>query len=285
MIGIPRVPIFAGTPPDFALMLIIHNIVSTSYVNPKIDSEKLIYGAIRGYFSALNDPYSKFLTPSEYAQFRTKTSAQSGAKLTVKTLSNNIGYINIPNFDSRAIVPEIVQAILQLKSQNISGMLIDLRNNSGGQVSVAVEVASLWVKGGTIVESVNRTGHREKFETTRPSIYTGPLVVLVNQSTASAAEIFAGSIKDHHRGIIVGQRTFGKALIQQTTPLYDGSAVMVTVERYWTPAGLDISNRGIIPDVIVGTNSRHVRPDPSYINDRILQTGMQTLLQKISPKK
>ncbi len=128
---------------------------------------------------------------------------------------------------------------------------MDLRNNPGGLLQAGIEIARLWLDEGTIVYTVNRQGVMGSFEATGEALTHDPLVVLVNQGTASASEILAGALKDNGRATILGEKTFGKGLIQSLFDLSDGSGLAVTVARYETPAHQDINKLGITPDVAV----------------------------------
>jgi carboxyl-terminal processing protease len=161
-----------------------------------------------------------------------------------------IGYIRLNQFNANA-TGEVANAIKQLEKQGAESYILDLRSNPGGLLQAGIEVARLWLDQGTIVYTVNRQGIEGSFEATGQALTKDPLVVLVNQGTASASEILAGALKDNHRATIVGERTFGKGLIQSLFDLSDGSGLAVTVAKYETPAHIDINKQGIEPDVTV----------------------------------
>lgn len=162
----------------------------------------------------------------------------------------DVGYIRLSQFNANATM-EVAHAIHRLEQQGAEAYILDLRNNPGGLLQAGIEVARLWLDTGTIVYTVNRQGVLGSFEATEQAITQDPLVVLVNQGTASASEILAGALKDNGRALIVGDRTFGKGLIQSLFDLSDGSGVAVTVAKYETPAHKDINKLGITPDVMV----------------------------------
>ena len=143
----------------------------------------------------------------------------------------------------------MVRARRELKSKP-RGIVIDLRNNPGGVLESAVEVADLLLEEGVIVSADGRTpASRFTMNATRGEVAPGvPVVVLVNQSTASAAEILAGALQDHHRARLLGRRTFGKGSVQTVMPLASGRAIKLTTSRYHTPSGRSIQGRGIDPD-------------------------------------
>lgn len=128
--------------------------------------------------------------------------------------------------------------------------MIDLRSNGGGNFPASVEVARMFLNKGVIVYIADSAGVRDVVEAEGKALLPGkkPLTVLVNSGTASAAEVLAGALRDNNRALILGERTFGKGLIQTTVPLSDGSAVNVTVAKYQTPSGIDIHKVGIFPD-------------------------------------
>jgi len=161
-----------------------------------------------------------------------------------------IGYVRLSQFNANATA-EVSHALTRLEKQGAEAYILDLRNNPGGLLQAGIEVARLWLDQGTIVYTVNRQGIQGSFEATGQALTKDPLVVLVNQGTASASEILAGALKDNGRARILGEKTFGKGLIQSLFDLSDGSGVAVTVAKYETPAHNDINKLGILPDVAV----------------------------------
>lgn len=165
-----------------------------------------------------------------------------------------IGYIRLAEFSSTA-PKQMRQAIQALTAQNADGFVLDLRENPGGLLLASVEIARLWLDRGLIVREVERVDGSTDFGANRTALTQKPLVVLVDGESASASEILAGALKDNRRAVIVGSKTFGKALVQQLYPLSDGSGLTVTVGRYLTPSGTDINQKGILPDVAVNLTS------------------------------
>jgi carboxyl-terminal processing protease len=135
------------------------------------------------------------------------------------------------------------------------GLLLDLRNNPGGVLESAVEIADQLLEQGVIVTANGRTpAARFSMAATPGELLTGvPVVVLVNGATASAAEILAGALQDHHRATILGRRTYGKGSVQTVMPLSSGRAIKLTTSRYYTPSGRSIQGRGIEPDQKIDT--------------------------------
>ena len=161
-----------------------------------------------------------------------------------------VGYIRLTQFNSNA-ADDMELAIEDLESQGAQGYVLDLRNNPGGLLQAGVEIARLWIDEGAIVYTVNRQGIFDGFNATDSAMTDAPLAVLVNRGTASASEILAGALQDSGRAVLVGDRTFGKGLIQSLFDLSDGSGVAVTVAKYETPSHRDINQLGIEPDEVV----------------------------------
>jgi len=161
-----------------------------------------------------------------------------------------VGYIRLTQFSANA-TEGIAEAIDSLESQGADAYILDLRNNPGGLLQAGIEIARLWLDEGTIVYTVNRQGTLGSFEANSLALNEDPLVVLVNQGTASASEILAGALQDNGRAKIIGEQTFGKGLIQSLFDLADGSGLAVTVAKYETPNHTDIHKLGITPDVQV----------------------------------
>ncbi|MBO1349598.1 MAG: PDZ domain-containing protein [Hormoscilla sp. GUM202] len=167
--------------------------------------------------------------------------------------SLNIGYIRLSQFNANA-TQEVSDAIDRLEEEGAGAYILDLRNNPGGLLTAGIEIARLWLDDGTIVYAVNRQGMLDSFDATGSALTDDPLVVLVNQGTASASEILAGALHDNHRALLVGEKTFGKGLIQSLFDLSDGSGLVVTIAKYETPDRTDINKLGIQPDKIVPLN-------------------------------
>ena len=165
---------------------------------------------------------------------------------------HSLGYLRITQFSEP--VPQQVRAALAAMtapggSGPIEGLVLDLRNNSGGLVAAGLAVADGLLDGDPIVETQDRGGIADRQQAGPGQLYGGPMLTLVNAGTASASEILAGALQDSGRSRLAGSRTFGKGLIQTLINLSDGSGLAVTVARYLTPSGRDIQNQGIEPDV------------------------------------
>ncbi len=165
-------------------------------------------------------------------------------------LEGDIGYIIISEFDD-VTVEQFKAALTELKSQNMKGLVIDVRSNPGGVLSVVVDILDEIVPKGLIVYTEDKSGKRRDYNGSNSSELDVPLAVLVNGSSASASEIFAGAIQDYGKGAIIGTKTFGKGIVQTVQPLSDGSAVKFTIAKYYTPKGQDIHGKGVMPDKVV----------------------------------
>ncbi len=164
-----------------------------------------------------------------------------------KMLDNSIGYIQISEFDD-VTSAQFKKAFNALEREEMRGLIIDLRDNPGGSVKTCVEIADEILPEGLIVYTEEKDGEGDKYTSSGENFYDGPLVVLVNGNSASAAEILTGAIKDHEQGTILGTTTYGKGIVQQIIPLGDGTGVKVTIASYFTPNGTDIHGIGIEPD-------------------------------------
>lgn len=172
-----------------------------------------------------------------------------------RMLEPGYGYVRISTFASRTS-ESLHTAIDDLKTKNegaLKGLVLDLRNNPGGLLTAAVEVSDTFITKGLIVYTDGRVkDSKQKFNAKPNDLLKGaPLIVLVNGGSASASEIVAGALQDHHRAIIVGSKTFGKGSVQTVMPLTDSTAVKMTTARYYTPSGRSIQAEGIVPDIEV----------------------------------
>ncbi|KAM7263912.1 hypothetical protein ACFE04_001595 [Oxalis oulophora] len=160
------------------------------------------------------------------------------------------GYVKLAAF-SQTAATDMEHAIDNLEHQGVDSYILDLRNNPGGLVTVGLDVAQIWLDGDeTLVNTIDRDGNMSPINMINGHAMTrDPLVVLVNERSASASEILAGALHDNGRAILVGHKTFGKGRIQSVTELHDGSALFVTVAKYLSPALHDIDQVGITPDV------------------------------------
>lgn len=167
---------------------------------------------------------------------------------------NNVGYIRIKEFDT-VTTDQFTEAMAVLKGQGMQGLIIDLRSNGGGNLSTCIEIAKQLLPKGMIVYTEDKYGRREEHKCDGSKEFDKPLVVLVNGYSASASEILTGAIKDYGIGKIMGTKTYGKGIVQQIIPLRDGTAVKMTISKYFTPNGHYIHETGIEPDIEVEFDS------------------------------
>lgn len=184
-------------------------------------------------------------------------------------LEDQIGYIAITEFDD-VTDKQFLAAMDDLESQGMTKLIIDLRNNGGGLVDVTCTILDRLLPEGLIVYTEDKNGNRQEEYSDAENYFAGDMAVLVNGNSASASEIFAGAIKDYGVGTLIGTQTFGKGIVQSLFPLSDGSAVKITVSRYYTPAGNNIHEVGITPDIIL-------EADTESEEDNQLQKAIEVL--------
>ena len=163
-----------------------------------------------------------------------------------------IGYVRISDFGATT-TKELHEALKALEKKNVVGYVVDVRNNPGGYLTAAIDVADAFLDSGEIVSTrgKEKTDIERAFAKPGDMVNGKPVVVLINHGSASASEIVAGAIQDNHRGLIMGSQSFGKGSVQQQKPLGDGTAIHITIARYYTPSGHSIQNEGITPDIEV----------------------------------
>lgn len=161
-----------------------------------------------------------------------------------------VGYIKLDEFSSHA-AEQMQKAIADLSKQKVSGFVLDLRGNPGGLLFSSVEIARMWMAKGAIVSTIDRKGGNQKFSANGKALTNLPLVILVDNYSASASEILTGALKENGRATVVGSRTYGKGTVQSVHSLSDGSGLAVTIARYYPPSGTDINHKGIAPNIEV----------------------------------
>jgi carboxyl-terminal processing protease len=194
-----------------------------------------------------------FTRPKDFKLIRDVTVIKS---VKHRMLDDNYGYLRITEFEQHT-TGELDQALRELnkaaKGGLVKGLVLDLRNDPGGLLNQAVEVTDRFLGSGLITYVQGRNYEKKTFVAHNQSNdYLGPLVVLVNEGSASGAEIVAGALQDAKRAVIVGAKTFGKGSVQTILPLEDGSAVQLTTAKYYTPKGRSIQAEGITPDIYIG---------------------------------
>ncbi len=169
----------------------------------------------------------------------------------------DFAYIRLSTFISKNAAKEF-ETILST-SGNKAGYIIDLRSNPGGLLTNAIYIANLLLQNSVIVSTVDRDGYKETQRSSHMAITKKPIVVLINKGSASASEILSGALKDNKRAVIVGERSFGKGLVQEINKLPNDAGVNITIQRYLTPNGTDIHKKGIEPDIEVKLTEQNIK--------------------------
>lgn len=183
---------------------------------------------------------------------------------------NQIGYIAVSEFDS-VTYDQFKEALDNLESQGMQGLVIDLRGNPGGSLTTVTDMLKLLLPEGTIVSTKDKYGNTEEITCDGKHEFIKPLAVLVNQYSASASEIFSGAIQDYGTGTIVGMTTYGKGVVQQLVDLGDGTCLKVTIAEYYTPSGRSINGTGVEPDVEVEYEYDKNNPEADNQLDKALE--------------
>lgn len=357
---------------DFALFWDVWSRLEQKYLDKtKLDSQKMVYGAISGMVNALGDPYTVFLPPKENEDFKSDLSgafegigAQLGAKddkivviaplkghpaqkagilagdwivkvngedtfgwtvptavtkirgpkgstvtltiaredlsqpqeikvtrdtITIKSVEveftkakncevncPEVAHIKLARFGD-GTNDEWTAVVAQIRTKpQLAGLILDMRNNPGGYFQSAINIASEFLQSGVIVQQENSDGTRETYSVTRVgSLLVEPLVVLINKGSASAAEIVAGALRDHKRGKLIGETSFGKGSIQTPEDLPDGSGIHITTARWILPGGDWINGTGIKPDIEVKSEQATASAD---LSDPQLDRALEELL-------
>ena len=195
-----------------------------------------------------------------------------------------VGYIRLKQFTATA-AKDMAAAVKDLEGKGVQGYVLDLRSNPGGLLVASVAIARQWLDEGVIVSTKTRDGIQDIKRATGHALTQRPLVILVNEGSASASEILSGALQDNHRATLVGERTFGKGLVQSVRGLADGSGMTVTIAKYLTPSGRDIHKHGIDPDVrakLTATDAQKLRlEDLGTKRDSQYRVAESTLLKQV----
>ena len=174
-----------------------------------------------------------------------------------KIIKNNIGYLRLKSFNNNSS-KQLVKKIGNFeKSKKLTGYILDLRNNPGGLLTQAINVTDFFLNDGEIVSTKGRkiSENRRFFAKKGDKVKGKPLIILINNGSASASEIVAGALKDHKRAILLGENTYGKGSVQSIIPLSDGGGMRLTISKYYLPSGQSISEIGVSPDILVEEES------------------------------
>ena len=206
-----------------------------------------------------------------------------------KIIDKNIGYLKITQFQ-QGTDKEFSKALNKLIKKNngdVKALILDLRNNPGGLLTQAIKIADKFIDAGLIVSVKGRNpkDNADFFATEKGTIKKYPMVVLVNQGSASASEIVTGALQDHHRAVVMGTQTFGKGSVQTIIPLKDGSALRLTTAKYYTPSGRSIQAKGITPDIIVKQLVAVSKKETRTITEKDLAHHLKGEQEKSEKKK
>lgn len=191
-------------------------------------------------------------------------------------LDPRVGYIRLSSFISQNAIDEFKKALAGYSGKK--GFIIDLRSNPGGLLTNAINLSDMFLNGGVIVSTVDRMGYKETIRANRQYICDKPIVILINGGSASASEIFSGAMKDNSRALIVGEKSFGKGLVQEINKLPAGSGCNITIQKYLTPNGTDIHKKGIKPDITVSFTEADIKAK----KDVQLIKGQELLIKMIT---
>lgn len=215
---------------------------------------------------------------TDYLEFDIVRRKLDNETVTYKMIEDNIGYIQIQEFDD-VTLDQFTDALATCRGSGMEGLILDLRGNPGGNLTTVCDIARLMLPEGLIVYTEDKNGEREEYSCDGEHRLGVPLVVLVDGNSASASEILAGAVKDYGIGTLVGTTTFGKGIVQRIMRLSDGSAVKLTVSNYYTPNGNNIHKIGIEPDVEVPFESEPYLEDGT---DNQLDKALEVLKEKMA---
>lgn len=207
-------------------------------------------------------------TDEDYVEFDIKRGAVPSQTVRSEVLEDNIGYIRVLEFDG-VTVEQFAESLQEMKDQNVDGLLIDLRSNPGGLLQSVLRMCNMILPEGVVVYTENNAGEKKYYTCDGFSELEIPLVVLINEYSASASEIFAGAVKDHGVGKLVGKTSYGKGIVQNMHLFSDNTAIKLTESAYFTPNGNYIQGTGIEPDVEIELD-----------REKYLYEGIDTQLDK-----
>ncbi|MBI5640311.1 MAG: S41 family peptidase [Nitrospirae bacterium] len=202
-----------------------------------------------------------------------------------KVIDGNIGYIKLSQFQEQT-ANDLAAALKQLGEDKITSLILDLRNDPGGLLNSAIDVTSQFLpKGKLVVYTKTKSGEKTEFFTEGDKVFTQPMIVLVNQGSASASEIVAGALKDWNRGVILGTQTFGKGSVQTVIPLSDSAGLRLTTAKYYTPKGKSIQNTGITPDIILKLEAKNGAKEHPVLREKDLQRHLRNEQSDTKPEE
>jgi len=243
--AIEIVKVISGTTAEKAGLLAGDQILEVNETDVQGASLATVGALIRGEIG--RELQMRVLRNSEKFEFRVATERVNLNTVEGSQIDNGVAYLAISNFALRT-ADEAKSAISSLDFRN--GVILDLRNNPGGQIQEAVSVAEIFIGNG-LITSYKVLGEERVFNARNRNPILSPIVVMINRGTSSAAELLAAAIQDRNRGVVIGERSYGKGSIQDFVTLRDGSRIELTVALYLTPSGRTIENVGVTPDLVV----------------------------------
>ena len=201
-----------------------------------------------------------------------------------KILEDKIGYIKLSQFQEMTS-SDLASAVKKMEDGKVNSLVLDLRNNPGGLLNSAIDVTSRFLpKGKLVVYTKTRAGEKSEFFTDGESYFSKPMIVLVNQGSASASEIVAGALKDWNRAVVLGTQTFGKGSVQTVIPLSDGAGLRLTTAKYYTPKGTSIQNTGITPDIVMKLEAKNGAKEHPVLREKDLARHLKNEQTDMKPE-
>lgn len=213
----------------------------------------------------------------EYPEYDIERKTIESPTVSTEMKDNNIGYLRITEFDT-VTYDQFIEGYTDLQEQGMEALILDLRSNPGGSLSVVCDIARQLLPEGTIVYTVDRDGNREDYECDGKNEIQIPVVVLVNGYSASASEILSGALKDYDKATLIGTTTYGKGVVQRIFNFTDGTAIKLTISNYYTPNGNDINGVGIEPDEVLELDAEAYAEDGT---DNQLDRAIEVLTEEL----
>lgn len=253
----------------------------TSEINPRQASEYII-GAVGSKVTVQIRRGKEF---SRHQLVREKIDVNPLVYEVQETPKGKVGYIRMPVFTTQS-AKAMKTALTDLEKRNVKGYVLDLRQNPGGVFDASIDIARMWMGKDRLISSVDEKGKKQNFIAYGPVLTNKPLVILVDEKSASASEVLAAALQDHKRAQLVGTPTFGKGVVQVLKSLEDGSGLVVTVAKYYTPNGKNINQLGIKPNVFVKSeDGKPFKPEPGQVlppqSDSQYARGLKVLTRKL----
>lgn len=222
------------------------------------------------------------LRDNKRLQFKVKRKDFEEKTVFTTILSNRIGYMQVTGF-KKVTRKQFSKAIKKMKKKNVKALIIDLRNNGGGLLDIGVDMLDEMLPKGLVVYSKDKEGNITKEYAKSEDSFDKPVAILVNENSASCSEVFAGAMQDKERAVLVGTKTFGKGIVQGVFKLEDGSALKMTISKYYTPKGRNIHGKGLTPDILVELNDKKTKDRKTGKElDNQLKKAVEYLQEKCS---